>query len=156
MIANERPSLMRGRGTALACVWLGVAVLAGIPGCGSGDGPPSVTVYEVTGKVLLKDGKPLGGGHVYFVPVDGAMAPEGAIGPDGSFALVTSRSGAGAPPGEYKVRIEPSDPSLMAASPARAGKKRLPFPTKYLDEDSSNLRVTVRAQANQLAPLRLN
>jgi hypothetical protein len=137
-------------------MWLCLAILAGVSGCGgASDGPPVVTVYEVKGKVLLKDGTPLSGGHVYFVPVNGTMAPEAEIGSDGSFELVTGRSGPGAPPGDYKVRIEPKDPTLMASS-KRAGKAKLPFATKYLDEDSSELRVTVRAQANQLEPLRLN
>ncbi len=137
-------------------VWLGLAIMAGVPGCGgAGDGAPVVTVYEVKGRVLLKDGTPLSGGHVYFVPVNGTMAPEGEIGSDGSFELVTGRSGPGAPPGDYKVRIEPKDPSLMASS-KRAGKAKLPFPAKYLDEDSSLLRVTVHPKPNQIEPLRLN
>ena len=137
-------------------VWLGLATLAGIVGCGGGGSgaPATVKVYEVKGTVLLADGKPLGGGHVYFVPRDGAMTPDGRIGPDGTFSLSTGRSGEGAPPGDCKVRIEPEDKRLLAiASPT--ARRKLPFSPKYLDEDSSGLTATVEPKANQLEPFRL-
>ena len=55
-----------------ACMILGAIV--GITGCGDSSGaPPRVTVYEVKGQVLLSDGRPLSGGHVYFVSKQGAM-----------------------------------------------------------------------------------
>jgi hypothetical protein len=135
---------------------LGLAVVAGIAGCSSSSGaPPSVKVYEVKGKVLLPNDKPLNGGHIYFVPKDGAMTSEGKISPDGSFSLSTGNSGEGAPPGEFRVRVEPDDPALLAANrPGRAG-KTLPFPARYLDEDTSGLVFTLKPQANQLEPIRL-
>ena len=50
----------------------------------------------------------LSGGWIYFVRKAGDLpvTPSGVIGPDGTFSLVTGGSGEGAPPGEYKVRIE--------------------------------------------------
>ncbi len=132
-------------------------VVASVVGCGASDTgvPTALTVYEVKGKVLLADGSPLSGGHVYFVSKDGAMSPEGKIGSDGSFALVTGPSGEGAPSGEYKVRIEPEDASLIGGKRSKKGGKKLSFPTKYLDEDSSGLMVTVKSEPNQLEPFRL-
>jgi hypothetical protein len=138
---------------AWAC--FGPASLAVLSGCGSSnDAPRKVTVYEVKGKLLLPDGKPLSGGHVYFVPTDGALAPEAKVGADGSFSLVTANSGEGAPPGDYKVRVEPADPSLISPRRPTAARK-LPFPPKYLDEDSSGLKVTIKAEPNTLQPIQL-
>jgi hypothetical protein len=130
--------------------------MAALAGCGDRAGAPQrVTVYEVKGTVLLADGKPLKGGHIYFVPQDGALTSEGKIGPDGIFSLVTGNSGDGAPSGDFKVRIEPEDPSLLPGPTPSARTRRLPFPQKYLDEDSSGLKVTVKAEANRLEPFRL-
>ena len=132
------------RNGLLVAIWM---VLAG---CRNADSLPSLTVYEVKGKVLLADGKPLSSGWVYFVPKgDLTITPSGTIGPDGSFSLITGGSGDGAPPGEYKVRIESTGVHL-----AQKSKKRL-FPFKYTDEDSSGLVVTVRPEANQLEPFQL-
>ncbi len=80
-------------------IWL--FCLAGLTcGCGGGnDGAlKAQTVYEVKGKVLLGDGKPLKGGHVFFVHKDGAFRSEGKIAEDGTFTLETGGSGEGARP----------------------------------------------------------
>ncbi len=114
----------------------------------------SQSVYEVKGKVLLANGKPLSGGRIFFVRKDGTLRSEGMVGSDGSFALLTGGSGEGAPAGEYKISVEPEDKSLLAGKKASKGKK-LPFPEKYLDEDGSGLTATVKAEPNQLEPFRL-
>lgn len=153
MIAMPRSAREAGRLAAMIA-----AVLTNLAGCGGGSGaPPVVTVHEVKGQVLLADGKPLGGGRIYFVPKDGTTTSEGVIGADGTFSLTTGNSGSGAPPGEYKVRIEPDDPSLLAIHKGRPGSqaKKLPFPKKYLDEDSSELTAKVEPKANALEPFRL-
>ena len=129
---------------ALTCL---VFCLSPIFGCqGSYSSAPT---YEVKGKVLLSNGKPLSSGLVKFVSADGTL-PEvsGEIQPDGAFAITTRNPGDGAAAGKYKVRIEPvgrKDPR----------KSRLSFPAKYVDEDSSGLQVIVRAEANQLDPFTL-
>jgi hypothetical protein len=126
-----------------------VAVGLGLAGCGHSDSLPSLQVYEVKGTVLLADGKPLSAGWVYFVPKgDLTVTPSGEIGPDGTFSVVTGGSGEGAPPGDYKLRIEA--PQFQAAK----NKKPL-IPPKYTDEDSSDLVITVRAEPNRLDPIRL-
>jgi hypothetical protein len=128
------------------------AALAATAGCGHSDALPGYPVYEVKGKVLLDDGKPLPGGWISFVPRgDLPITPSAEIHPDGTFSLVTGGSGEGAPAGDYKIRVEA--PELQQAAP-RARKKPL-FPGKYADEDSSGLVVTVRAESNQLEPIRL-
>jgi hypothetical protein len=127
-----------------------------VTGCGNDSGaPPVVTVYEVKGRVLLADGKPLSGGRVYFVPDDRAITSDGKIGPDGTFSLSTGNSGEGAPPGRYRVRVEPDDPSLLAPRQPSARGKKLPFPPRFLDEDSSGLTARVEPWVNQLEPFRL-
>jgi hypothetical protein len=146
MNAGRRHHRTRWLGHLVAGLW------AGLTGCGSSDSLPALPVYEVTGKVLLSNGKPLEGGWISFVPKgDLTVTPSGPIGPDGTFSLVTGGSGNGAPLGDYKVRIEA--PQFQQA-PSRS-KKRSPFPTKYSDEDSSGIIVSVRAEANRLEPIRL-
>jgi hypothetical protein len=127
-----------------------VGLLAGLAGCQKSDKLPSLQVYEVNGKVLLADGKPLTAGWVYFVPKsDLSVTPSAQIAADGTFSLDTGGSGKGAPPGEYKVRIEAPQAKVDPKS------KNSLFPFKYTDEDSSGLVVTVLAQPNQLEPFHL-
>jgi hypothetical protein len=129
-----------------------VVLWAGITGCQQSNALPVLQVYEVKGKVLLPDGKPLGGGWIYFVPKgDLPITPSGVIQSDGTFSLVTGGSGEGAPPGDYKIRVEA--PQFQQAD--RKSRKKPLFPVKYNDEDSSGLVVTVRAESNQLEPIRL-
>jgi hypothetical protein len=133
-------------------------VLAALAGCGDPDAPKRVTVYEVKGQVLTAQGKPLSSGRIYFVPVKGSTTPaQGTIAADGTFTLNSGQSGAGAAPGEYKVRIEPLEETLPVAGrgKSRAAVKRFPFPMKYNDEDTSGLVVTVQPQPNTLEPFRL-
>jgi len=137
--------------------WLGMTglvmgVWAGVAGCRGSDSLPVLPVYEVKGKILLSNGKPLSGGWISFVPKGGLpVTPSGAIGSDGSFSLVTGGSGEGAPAGEYKVRVEA--PQLQQTASRSRKKPIIPF--KYTDEDSSGLVITVRAETNQLEPIRL-
>jgi hypothetical protein len=141
---NRERQLTWPLGSLLVAGWLGLA------GCQQADSLPSLKVYEVDGKVLLADGKPLTSGWVYFVPKgDLTITPSGQIAPDGSFSLVTGGSGEGAPPGEYKIRIE--SPEFPAAEKSKKSR----YPVKYTDEDSSGLVITVRPEANQLKPFQL-
>jgi hypothetical protein len=140
----------RGQSGIRGLTRLVVAVCAGLAGWGKSDSLPVLKVYDVKGKVLLGDGKPLSSGSIYFVPKgDLPITPSGVIGPDGTFSLVTGGSGDGAPPGEYKVRIE----SRQFQANGKAVKQR--FPDRYNDEDSSGVLITVRAETNQLGPILL-
>ncbi len=148
MSITQASKVVRGR---MAAGWSSavlVAALAGLSGCGQADRLPKLTVYEVTGKVVLADGKPLSSGVISFVPKgDLAITPSANISSDGTFKVVTGGSGDGAPAGEYKVRIEA--PEFHAD---RKSKKAL-FPFKYTDEDSSKIVVTVLPQENHLDPI---
>ena len=135
--------------------WVGTlmtAAVAALAGCRGSDSLPAYQVYQVEGKVLLADGKPLNGGWIYFVPKgDLPVTPSGVIGTDGTFSLATGGSGDGAPPGDYKVRVE--SPQIQQA--AGKSRKKPAFPARYTDEDSSGLVVTVRAGSNHLDPILL-
>jgi len=150
MVDSHRVKARRKFSFACRFSSLLAAVSAGLAGCGNSDSLPKLQVYEVRGKVVLGNGKPLSSGLVSFVSTgDLSITPSGKIAPDGTFSLVTGGSGEGAPAGEYKVRIEAPE-----FRPDPKTKKPL-FPSKYTDEDSSKLIVTVRPQANQLDPFRL-
>jgi len=154
------PSIVFRRRSLLArlALLLILVVSVGFAGCGGTEGAPErVTVYPVTGKVLLADGKPLSGGTVYFVPSkDSVLAATGKVGSDGTFKLATASMGEGAAPGEYKVRVEPDYESLPKTPGKVVGPaKNLPFPSKYTDEDGSGLTATVKPQDNQLEPFQL-
>jgi hypothetical protein len=124
--------------------WLPLVLLAGLSGCG-GKGEvwiPVVTdqAYPARGKVLLPGGKPLKAGRVELVPVkEPGLIALGDIAGDGSFSLKTREPNDGAVPGEYKVRI---------MIPEKAEFRRL---ARYRDEDSSQLKVTIKPEPNQLA-----
>ncbi|WP_435010227.1 hypothetical protein P12x_001477 [Tundrisphaera lichenicola] len=101
--------------------------------------------------MLLSNGKPLNSGRIAFIPKDVQSLPaSGLIGPDGNFKLTTKTEGDGAVAGEFKIRIEPDTASTLGRQHRKPA-----FPIKYIDEDSSGLSITVQAQSNQLAPIRL-
>src|SRR6266566_4104464 len=69
-----------------------VAVL-GIPFFVLLQGNPSLTV--ISGKLVGADGKPMPVAHVHLTPPGPpGVITEGAVGPDGSYALATTQSGA--------------------------------------------------------------
>ena len=99
--------------------------------------------------MLLSNGKPLSSGRVTFVSADGLL-PEvsGEIQQDGGFALPHGIPG--------MARRPASTRSGSSRSGGRDPRKsKLGFPAKYVDEDSSGLVVTVRAEANKLDPFTL-
>lgn len=148
-------SLTRRPGLGGPAVWLAWPILGALAGCsgaGAGSGAPT---FEVKGRVLLRNDRPLERGRVVFVPVDVAIPPAaGEIGPDGSFALATRADADGAAAGRYKVRIEPAATATATATRARRP-SRPEFPVKYIDEDTSGLVVEVKPEANRLDPFRL-
>jgi hypothetical protein len=109
---------------------LSFTAAVGISGCGEGTSWSAPKAYPVTGKVLLPDGNPLTSGNVVFVATRSTVSSLAKIENDGSFTLN------GLPEGEYKVRLE-----VGASSHAKKGSP--PFPSKYLDEDGSDLAATV-------------
>ncbi len=134
----------------------GLVVITGLTtstlsGCSEKFTPPKV--YPVKGQVFLADGKPLTTGVVFLVSKVATDYP-GKIESDGHFSISTP-AGEGAPEGEYTVRIEPE---MRAPSSSRSGKKsytNLPFPAKYTDDTTSDLKVTVKPGENTLEPFKL-
>lgn len=125
-----------------------------LAGCSSSQDAAVVgSLYPVKGQVLLPNGKPLDAGKVVFVSTNGTLSATGDVGSDGSFTLKSGESGEGAPAGDYKVRIE-ADPVKHVAG--KRGAAALPFPSRYLDEDSSEITVTVKAEPNDLPPIKLS
>ena len=81
---------------------IGATLTCFVVGCG-GSG-----FATVTGKVVFPDKTPLSKGNVVFSPADsGTMSAQGVIQEDGSFRLGTRTASDGAPPGKYRVAIEP-------------------------------------------------
>jgi hypothetical protein len=70
---------------------------------------------------------------VFAGPVTGSATTES----DGTFAF--KGDNAGLPAGEYKVRLEVAEAKGSPKRPA------LPFPSKYLDEDTSDLTAVVKS-----------
>lgn len=152
MVAFPASRTDRNRWFRRLSTGLMAGALAMLTGCGRSDSLPAYQVYEVKGQVLLADGKPLDGGWISFVPQgDLPVTPAAQIGSDGSFSLVTGGSGDGAPPGDYKVRVE----APQLPQPVAKVRRKAAFPQKYTDEDSSGLVITVRAESNRLDPIRL-
>jgi len=77
---------------------LGVLVLVLIAGCSGKSSVSGAVTY-------MDDGQPLTRGDVFFRNADGTRMYQGAIKPDGSFALGEIKDGDGIPPGSYKVWI---------------------------------------------------
>jgi len=111
--------------------------LVGALGC-------SAAPVPVSGKVTL-DNKPLTLGLVSFRPDKSkgntyTVEPRGKIGPDGAYTLETNGK-PGAPPGVYKVVIIAQGPPFNPKD-LYSPSKQIINP-KYLQEDKTDLRVTV-------------
>jgi Carboxypeptidase regulatory-like domain len=116
--------------------WTMAAALAALlAGCSDPSNPlRSASFYPVKGKVTLPDGKPLPGVKVVF---SGPATSGATTESDGTFAFKDDKGGL--PAGDYKVRLE------VVESKGATKKSTVPFPGKYLDEDSSDLKAKVTA-----------
>jgi len=122
--------------------WPLVLLLGLLPaaGCGGKSLPP---LSPVKGKVTLKDGQPLTGGQVTFVPEvpdkDSKIGlPGGPIGSTGEYEIFTEGQ-RGAPSGKYKVTINPG----MVPQQGAKGPPKLPFDSKYQRLEATPLRAEV-------------
>ncbi len=130
-----------------AALFLSATVLLGLAGCES-NSIASLTLYPVKGRVVLPDGKPLTSGRIVFVGGKPAVTAPATIESDGSFVMKGS-TGDGLPEGDYRVRLEVDESKLPAAKGGLAKQKAsLPFPGRYADEDSSDLKATVKPDAS--------
>ena len=84
-----------------------IAVMLVAAGCsGAGVSPFSGPRYQVKGKVVLADGKPLTSGRIFFRANEPPTIAAADIGSDGSFEF-KGPSGDGLPEAKYTVRITP-------------------------------------------------
>jgi hypothetical protein len=123
---------------------LAAIVLASLGGC-------SGSKYEaqVSGRVTL-DGKPVGPGVIVFAPEDGkSNPPEGAIMPDGSYFLRTSRD-LGLPPGKYKVSVSVFDVSDAQPNQRSMAPPKLVTPERYASHETSPLAFEVSSGSNTI------
>jgi hypothetical protein len=119
-----------------------VAVLLVAAGCGGTSKTFAGPRYPVKGKVMLEDGKPLNSGRIFFLAIEPPTSAAADIGNDGSFEF-KGPSGDGLPAASYKVRISPAAPVGTKTA------VKLPFASKYQDEDDSGLTATVTADEKQ-------
>jgi hypothetical protein len=143
--------------TALLVMVLSLPLLL-VPGCGKKRGD-RVTVYPVTGKVLVK-GQPADGATVTFFaqappPTEGKAPPPptGAVDSTGQFHLGTYEPDDGAPAGDYKVTI-----SWPEAPPPNAKgifdlKDRLQG--RYSSPEKSTLKAQVPEGGGEIPPFEL-
>ncbi|AGA27022.1 hypothetical protein [Singulisphaera acidiphila] len=139
---------------------LPLVVVLGLSGCGGGTSAiEPETLYVTKGKVELADGTPLSSGKIEFLPLKARVAETiGEIAPDGSYAIKTNDvdQAEGASPGEYKIRILPGNKNQVRRGVTRVvNRSRLPYNAKYLNEETSQLTATIKAETNELPPFRL-
>jgi hypothetical protein len=101
---NEKPVLR------LACYCLSIGLLTAMTGCGKN--PRSAEHVEVSGNVLFQ-GKPLPGGEVKFVAINGGFAATGIIDENGHYQIK-------APVGEVEIGV--SNRMLRANGGLRGGR----------------------------------
>ncbi len=144
------------QGSRCRLPWFALTLGLALAGCGKSDGLQKLTVYPVEGRIMMADGKPLKR-RPYLLRAQGWERDGGRGGRRRRqvHAVPTGGSGPSAPQGDYKVRIEPADASLLASKKSPSPGKKLPFPQKFLDEDSSGLTAVVKTEPNKLAPFRL-
>jgi len=131
--------------SSLMTKWLGAfAITATIAGCGGSD-----FGAEVSGRVTL-DGNPVGPGVVVFAPTAGnTNPPEGAILPDGSYFLKTSRD-VGLRPGAYKVAVSVYDVPDLKPGERTSAPPKLVTPPKYSSVETSGLQFEVQPGGNTI------
>ncbi len=139
---NKRPLLLPA-----------LAFLLAAGGCGE-PGPERVATYPVEGSVTFQ-GKPIPGAFVALHPKQPLVdvpPPRASVSADGALTISTFNGGDGAPAGEYVVTVEWYKP-IKSGLDVVAGPNVLP--RKYASPKTSDLTVTIAADANKLPPIEL-
>ncbi len=125
--------------------WLLTAVSISLAGCSErAQSVSSLKLYPAKGKVLLADGKPLPAGKVLFVATKSGLRSAAPIESTGDFTFKGPSGDNALPEGEYRVAIEPA-----GTTADRKTKVSLPFASKYVDEDASDLKAVVTTDASK-------
>lgn len=121
-----------------------------VAGCGSaGD-----KLYPVTGRVLLRDRKPVAGAIVEFSSSAG-YAARGRTNTDGTFSVTTGQQ-AGARAGTYRVAVIQMLVIDGAGSHAKAHHAALVLHPKYARFETSGLEFEVKPDADNTCELVLD
>jgi hypothetical protein len=128
----------------------GLLLSSALAGCEKGPppGPPMATPYLVQGQITFPNGSPLRGGVIYFTPTEikagSKVRYEGAspVDAQGKFKIGFGGDGAGVPPGEYKVTIQPRDYQELPNSNSAL------IPNSYRERSATPLTVTVEEKEN--------
>jgi hypothetical protein len=130
--------------------WLLISmVVVVLAGCG-GDANPlrGARLYPVKGKFVLSDGKPLTSGKVTFIGTKSQITSITTVESDGGFEF-KSPNGDGLPEGEYRVVLDPTPSGEIKVARGAKVKINLPYPSKYTDEDGSDLKATVTSDESK-------
>lgn len=135
----------------LACCCLPLGLLTLTTGCGEKNAS-SAEHAEVTGKVLFQ-GKPLPGGKVSFVAINGGFASSGLIDENGNYQIK-------APVGDVEIGVTnqmlqsksgPKGPKVLKKAEAtehqRVKGRWVKIPSQYEDAHNSGLKYTVKPGA---------
>jgi hypothetical protein len=105
----------------------------------------------------MQGDKPVAEAAIVFHPVHAdahAVRPVATTDAEGRFSLTTVETGDGAPPGEYVVTVELRELREVGEELVRDGRNLLP--ARYASAATSDLRVTVETQSNDVGVLRLS
>jgi hypothetical protein len=123
-----------------------LVLVACLAGCGKRPAPLPTT-YPVHGKATYRDGTPLAGGSVQFLPeADRSVTTNGEIGGDGTYRLTTMRDGLraeGAVAGPNRV--------IVVTSPNTVTPIILPAPYNVASRDNE-FNLTVERPTGAMPP----
>jgi hypothetical protein len=129
---------------------LGALVLLAA-GCTSGGALPQT--FPARGTVVYQNGKPMAGGSVEFTTTaDPLLRVVGTVADDGTFTLTSVKDNAradGAPPGEYRVVVQPppvNDPRGGVPG-AHKGVPAITLPALYRLEAKENTDIKITLPA---------
>lgn len=138
---NSEPTAgLRRRIALAACLLLATSLFAGCRG---------EVLGQVDGRVTLA-GEPVRQGYVIFGNQAKGVHIMAEIGDDGTYQVAMAK-GYGLPLGEYHVYLSPPVPDVPfgpAKEPPRPSEVAK-FPEKYLQADSSELKLTVESGTNR-------
>ena len=137
-----------------ASVAISAVALFAFTGCGKAD-DGRIPVFPVRGQIEFK-GQPPNGAFVVLHPKNGASSgvpsPRAMVGPDGAFALSTYDGHDGAPQGAYVLTVQ-WHKLVKQGGDVVSGPNVLP--AKYASPRTSDIKITVASNENQLKPIQL-
>jgi hypothetical protein len=138
-------------------VWLCIAVVGGLVGCGGSEAPKALPKTVPAKGIVTLDAKPLPDATLTFIPRGGTKGIEcyGSTNEKGEFSMKQLRGENGAPPGDYTVVVsrylKPDGKAIALGSsemPADVGAVESLSP-RYSDPTSSTLSALVPAAGGE-------